>query len=60
VVSAGDADLVAMARAFLWDPRWPWHAAVQLGGKVVAPPQYWRSVPKEVQKAFGEPKMGQR
>ena len=60
IVAAGDADLVAMARAFLWDPRWPWHAAVALGGTVVAPRQYWRSVPREAQKAFGELKVGQR
>ncbi len=60
IVAAGDADLVAMARAMLWDPRWPWHAAVQLHGKVVAPPQYWRSVPREGNAAFGDPKMGQR
>jgi 2,4-dienoyl-CoA reductase-like NADH-dependent reductase (Old Yellow Enzyme family) len=60
VVAAGDADLVAMARAFLWDPRWPWHAAAQLGGKVVAPQQYWRSVPREAQNAFGEFRIGQR
>jgi 2,4-dienoyl-CoA reductase-like NADH-dependent reductase (Old Yellow Enzyme family) len=60
VVASGDADMVAMARAFLWDPRWPWHAAAALGGKVGAPHQYWRSVPREAQKAFGELKVGQR
>ena len=60
IVASGDADLVAMARAFLWDPRWPWHAAVALDGRVAAPPQYWRSVPREAQKAFGELKVGQR
>jgi len=60
IVASGAADLVAMARALLWDPRWPWHAAAQLGGKVVAPKQYWRSVPKEAQKAFGELRIGQR
>jgi 2,4-dienoyl-CoA reductase-like NADH-dependent reductase (Old Yellow Enzyme family) len=60
VVAAGDADLVAMARALLWDPRWPWHAAAQLGGTVIAPQQYWRSVPREAQRAFGELKIGQR
>ena len=60
IVATGDADMVAMARAFLWDPRWPWHAAVALGGKVSAPQQYWRSVPREAQKAFGELKLGMR
>lgn len=60
IVASGDADLVAMARAFLWDPRWPWRAAVALGGKVSAPQQYWRSVPREAAAAFGEMKVGQR
>jgi 2,4-dienoyl-CoA reductase (NADPH2) len=60
IVSGGDADLVCMARAFLWDPRWPWHAAAQLGGKVTAPPQYWRSVPREAQAAFSDLRLGQR
>ena len=60
IVASGDADMVAMARAMLWNPRWPWHAAVALGGKAAAPPQYWRSVPREAQKAFGEIKVGQR
>jgi len=60
IVASGDADLIAMARAFLWDPRWPWRAAAALGGKVDAPRQYWRSVPREAQKAFGELKLGQR
>ena len=36
IVAAGDADLVALARAMLWDPRWPWHAAAVLGGTVAA------------------------
>jgi 2,4-dienoyl-CoA reductase-like NADH-dependent reductase (Old Yellow Enzyme family) len=60
IVASGDADLIAMARAFLWNPRWPWHAAAALGGKVLAPRQYWRSVPRDAQKAFGELKVGQR
>ena len=31
IVSTGDADLIALARAILFDPRWPWHAAAHLG-----------------------------
>jgi 2,4-dienoyl-CoA reductase-like NADH-dependent reductase (Old Yellow Enzyme family) len=60
IVSSGDADVVCMARAFLWNPRWPWHAAVQLAGHAVAPPQYARSIPREAQEAFGEPRPGPR
>jgi len=45
IVAHGQADLVALARGMLYDPRWPWHAAAKLGGQVDAPPQYWRSQP---------------
>ena len=44
-VASGSADLVALARGMLYDPRWPWHAAAELGAKVKAPPQYWRAPP---------------
>ncbi|QDY43904.1 NADH:flavin oxidoreductase/NADH oxidase [Candidatus Pantoea soli] len=40
-----DADLIALARAMLYDPRWPWHAAAELGAEAKAPPQYLRSEP---------------
>ncbi|HXZ07346.1 MAG TPA: oxidoreductase, partial [Paraburkholderia sp.] len=60
LVEEGDVDLVAMARAMLYDPRWPWHAAAQLGATVEAPPQYWRSQPREQKALFGETTLGQR
>jgi 2,4-dienoyl-CoA reductase-like NADH-dependent reductase (Old Yellow Enzyme family) len=40
IIRSGQADLIALARAFLDDPRWGWHAADKLGAKVHAPPQY--------------------
>ena len=43
VIASGQADMVAMARAFLDDPRWVWHAAEALGAKAAFPPQYERS-----------------
>jgi 2,4-dienoyl-CoA reductase-like NADH-dependent reductase (Old Yellow Enzyme family) len=43
VIASGQADMVAMARAFLDDPHWPWHAAEALGGDATYPPQYARS-----------------
>ena len=46
IVAAGDADLVALARGFLWNPRWVWHAAARLGATVVAPAQYERAAPQ--------------
>jgi NADPH2 dehydrogenase len=52
IIASGKADLVAMARAMLYDPHWPWHAAAELGGTVDAPPQYWRSAPQEHKDLF--------
>jgi len=43
IVAAGDADLVAMARAFMMNPRWVWQAAAELGALVGAPPPVWRA-----------------
>jgi NADPH2 dehydrogenase len=60
ILQAGDADLVALARAFLYEPRWGWHAAAALGGTVSANPVYWRCLPREAQAAFGKVAIGQR
>jgi 2,4-dienoyl-CoA reductase-like NADH-dependent reductase (Old Yellow Enzyme family) len=60
ILEKGQADMVALARAMLFDPRWPWHAAAELGAKVQAPPQYWRSQPREFKDLFGETRLGQR
>ena len=46
IVATGDADMIALARAILYDPRWPWHAAAELGAKVIAPNQYLRAEPQ--------------
>ena len=59
-LQAGDADLIAMARALLYKPRWPWEAAAALGATVSASPQYWRCLPREAQSVFGDVKVGQR
>jgi 2,4-dienoyl-CoA reductase-like NADH-dependent reductase (Old Yellow Enzyme family) len=37
--------MIAMARAFLDDPHWAWHAAQTLGGDVTRPVQYARTGP---------------
>jgi 2,4-dienoyl-CoA reductase-like NADH-dependent reductase (Old Yellow Enzyme family) len=60
IVADGRADMVALARAMLFDPRWPWRAAIALGGRVAAPRQYWRAVPKDASRAFGAIAYGQR
>ena len=60
IVAGGQADAVALARAMLYDPRWPWHAAAQLGAQVSAPPQYWRSQPREFKDLFAGLRFGAR
>jgi 2,4-dienoyl-CoA reductase-like NADH-dependent reductase (Old Yellow Enzyme family) len=60
LVAQGDADLVAMARAMLWNPRWGWHAARALGATVRGPKQYWRSLPRDAAGVFGDIRIGQR
>ena len=60
ILQAGDADLIAFARAFLYKPRWGWEAAAALGGQVEAAQQYWRCLPREHQQVFKTLKIGQR
>lgn len=60
IVASGAADAVALARAMLWNPRWPWHAAAALGAKVEGPRQYWRSAPHGVEPPFAGFAHGQR
>ncbi len=60
ILQAGDADVIAMARAFLYQPRWGWQAAAALGGEVKANPVYWRSLPREAQSVFGKVAIGSR
>jgi 2,4-dienoyl-CoA reductase-like NADH-dependent reductase (Old Yellow Enzyme family) len=60
IVASGKADMVALARGVLYDPRWGWHAAAELGGQVEAPPQYWRSQPSTQKALFGATTFGTR
>lgn len=58
ILQQGQADLIGLARAILYDPRWPWHAAAELGDQVFAPPQYWRSQPREYKGLFAGMRVG--
>ncbi len=60
ILQAGDADLIALARAFLYQPRWAWQAAAALGGTVAANPVYWRCLPRDAQAVFGKVAIGAR
>lgn len=52
ILREGDADMIAIARAILYDPRWPWHAAAHFGESVKAAPQYLRCQPREFPTLF--------
>ncbi len=52
IVSTGDADLIALARTILFNPRWPWHAAAHFGARVRAPAQYLRAQPRQYRDLF--------
>ena len=52
LVVDGKADMVALARGLLYDPRWPWHAAETLGAEASYPIQYDRSRPAKWPQAF--------
>ena len=45
IVASGQADMIALARGMLSDPRWAWHAAAELGVTAFVPSQYWRAAP---------------
>jgi len=60
ILQTGQADMVALARAFIADPRWPWHAAAALGGKIAGHPQYYRCMPSKMPRIFGDTITNQR
>ena len=46
ILQENQADMVALARALLDDPRWGWRAADRLGAPSPAPVQYVRATKK--------------
>lgn len=56
ILQKGEADAIGLARAILYNPRWPWHAAATLKDEISISPQYLRSQPhgmKSLFKPFG-------
>ena len=45
IVESGEADMVALARGVMFNPRWAWHAAEALGGETAYAPKYLRAHP---------------
>lgn len=60
IIADGEADMVALARAMLYDPRWAWHAASALGDTAHAPQPYWRCPPQGAGRIFGDTPIGMR
>lgn len=52
IISESQADMVAIARGILYDPRWPWHAAAALGAQLTVAPQYLRCQPHGLKSLF--------
>lgn len=52
ILQEGEADAIGLARAMLYDPRWPWHAAAQLGENIAIAPQYLRCQPHGLKALF--------
>lgn len=47
IIAEGKADMIALARGAMDDPRWAWHAAQKLGAEIVYPDQYVRAAPSK-------------
>ena len=54
LIASGDVDMIAMARGILYEPRWPWRAAFELGEEAPYAPQYGRAEPGKWIQAFPE------
>ena len=55
ILVEGHADAIGMARGILYDPRWPWHAAAELGAQLSPAPQYLRCEPRQARGLFALP-----
>ncbi len=54
LVADGKVDMVALARGVLYEPKWPWRAAFELGEEALVPPQHGRGFPTKWRQAFPE------
>ena len=60
ILQAGSADIIALARALIVEPRWPWRAAAELGGRLEGMPPYYRCLPPGSPRIFGDVVSAQR
>jgi 2,4-dienoyl-CoA reductase-like NADH-dependent reductase (Old Yellow Enzyme family) len=53
IIASGQADMVALARGMMFNPRWAWHAALELGVDTEYSPMYQRCAPRNWKSAGG-------
>jgi len=58
IVSSGKADMVCLARGAMWNPRFAWHAAEELGADAPYAPKYMACHPKLRPQIFPNRKTG--
>jgi len=46
IIASGRADMIALARGAMWNPRWAWHAAEALGAETAFAPKMMLCHPK--------------
>ncbi len=54
LIASGKVSMVAMARGVLYEPKWPWRAAFELGAEPPIPAQHGRGFPTKWRHAFPE------
>lgn len=57
IIADGDADMVALARGMMRNPRWGWHAAEELDADTAWAPQYVRAHPSRSGQQFATQKI---
>jgi len=56
IIQQGQADMVAIGRGMLYNPRWSWHAATALNYEINFPNQYMRCKPALIDDIFADKK----
>jgi NADPH2 dehydrogenase len=46
IIASGKADFVVLGRGVMYDPRWAWHAAEELGAETAYAPKMMACHPK--------------
>lgn len=54
LIASGKVSMVALARGLLYEPKWPWRAAFELGEETPMPIQHARGFPTKWRQAFPE------